>query len=258
MIKASRTCENVPFLNRAGNRFVCLLDDFRACMSTCMLAAFFTALIATSVDAQYSTYDTWDENFTIQALLGAVQFENLKLDIEDSVDSKEIDHSILPQLGGAWGTLPKGDRFQYGLECSLLIGFRFDDLNYLYLGGGGAYASISTSMWMFDLAGGPYANLFLGKNKRVRIYAAAGPLMTYADFDSDTEYPDETMEDESLAETAFGIGVYARTGFEFRIYEKGMLGLGARSTWSNVDFSDVGGKSELSGFAAFVSFTAGF
>ncbi len=51
--------------------------------------------------------------------------------------------------------------------------------------------------------------------------------------------------------------VYARAGFEFRIYEKGMLGLGARGTWSNVDFSEVGGSTDLVGIAAFVTFTAG-
>lgn len=80
--------------------------------------------------------------------------------------------------------------------------------------------------------------------------------MTYAAYKSDTTYSDAspgTSDDESV----FGIGAYARTGFEFRIYEKGMLGLGVRGTWANVDFSEVGGSSDLTGVAAFVSFTAG-
>ncbi|MCK4563394.1 MAG: hypothetical protein KAU94_01825 [Verrucomicrobia bacterium] len=214
------------------------------------------ALLVTSAAqaSQYHTYDTWDHNYTVQALLGAVQFENLKFDVEDG--NTEIDVSLLPQLGAAWGTIPKGDRFQYGLECSFLLGFRFDNLNYLYLGGGGAYASISTSMWMFDLAGGPYASLFLDKNRKVRLYAGGGPLMVYADYRSDTQYPDSTPDVDNH-ESVFGIGLYARAGFEFRLYEQGMLGLGARGTWSNVDFSEVGGSSELTGIAAFISFTAG-
>ena len=126
-------------------------------------------------------------------------------------------------------------------------------------GGAELYASISTSMWMFDLAGGPYASLFLDKKKRVRLYVGGGPLMTYADFRTDTDYPedDPDADDATDNESAFGIGVYARTGFEFRIYEKGMLGLGARGTWSSVDFSDVGGNTDLAGVAVFVSFTAG-
>ncbi len=212
-------------------------------------------LAATTLQAQYNTYDYWDKNYTAQALLGAVQYENLKFDVADSETSTDIDASLLPQLGAAWGTMPKDNRFQYGLECSLLLGFRFDELTYLYLGGSGAYARISFSMWTFDLAGGPYASLFLDKHRKVRVYASGGPLLSYADFRSDTDYPDRG--NESNDETVFGIGVYARAGFEFRLYEKGMLGLGARGTWSSLDLSNVGGSSELTGVAAFISFTAG-
>jgi len=227
--------------------------SIRNIISTGLVALSFANIAA---HAQYHAYDYWDQDYTVQALLGTVHFDHLEFDVDDSDPAKELDHSLLPQLGAAWGTMPKGNRFQYGLECSFLLGFRFDELNYLYLGGGGAYASISTSMWMFDLAGGPYASLFLDKKKRIRIYAGGGPLMTYADFRSDTTYP-EPLSDESIDETVFGLGAYARAGIEFRIYEKGMLGLGARGTWSNVDFSDVGGRSELTGHAAFATFTAG-
>ncbi|MEN7972333.1 MAG: hypothetical protein ABFR47_00710 [Verrucomicrobiota bacterium] len=215
-------------------------------------------LAASAANAQYNTYDFWDKPYTVQALLGAVQYEDLKFDVADSETSVDIDVSLLPQLGAAWGTLPRGNRFQYGLECSFLLGFRLDKLNYLYLGGSGAYASISTSMWMFDLAGGPYASLFLDKHHRVRIYAAGGPLMAYADFRSDTVYPEPLSTTESTDETVFGLGAYARAGFEFRIFEKGMLGLGVRGNWSSIDLSDIGGRSqELTGYAAFASFTAG-
>ncbi len=216
------------------------------------------ALLVTSAAqaSQYHTYDTWDHNYTVQALLGAVQFEDLKFDDSSgNGDTTEIDMSLLPQLGAAWGTVPKGDRFQYGLECSFLLGFRFDKVNFASAGGSGLYVSISTSMWMFDLAGGPYASVFLDKNRKVRLYAAGGPLMVYADYRSDREEDDGgTYENH---ESAFGLGLYARAGFEFRLYEQGMLGLGVRGSWSNVDLSDVGGSSDLTGAAAFISFTAG-
>ena len=223
----------------------------------------FTALVltTTAAQAQYHTYDTWDYNYTVQALLGAVQFENLKFDDSSGEGgTTEIDMSLLPQLGAAWGTVPKGDRFQYGLETSFLLGFQFDDINFISAGGSGLYVSISTSMWMFDLAGGPYASLFIDKKRTLRLYAAGGPLMVYADYSSDREETDDgTGESEAFEthESAFGLGLYARAGFEFRLYEKGMLGLGARGTWSSVDLSDVGGSTDLTGFAAFISFTAG-
>ena len=215
-------------------------------------------LTATAVQAQYSTYDYWDNNYTVQALLGAVQFENLKIDDtsgSDDPEAVEIDLSLIPQFGGAWGTIPKGDRFQYGLETSFLIGLRFDDINYISAGGNGLYVSISTSMWMFDFAGGGYASLFLDRNRKTRIYVGGGPLMTYVDYRSERE--EDGGVDVDTNESAFGIGLYARAGFEFRIYEAGMLGLGARGTWSSIDLSEVGGSSELTGIAAFVTFTAG-
>ncbi len=217
-----------------------------------LLCILFSVQSASALE-QASRYDMWDENYTVQALLGAIKYDGLKFDNVDGADSTEIDMSTIPQLGGAWSTIPKGDRFQYGLECSFLLGFKFDKINYAYLGSG-AYVSISTSMWMFDLAGGAYANLRL--TDAIRIYAGAGPLMMYADYQSDRDYDDATP-DTSSNESAFGLGVYARTGFEFRVSESGYLGMGVRGNWSNVDFSEVGGSSDISGLAAFVTFTAG-
>ncbi len=208
--------------------------------------------LASTAQAQYNTYDEWNQPYIVQALLGAVQYENLKLDVDNGIE--EIDLSIIPQLGAGWGTVPKGDRFQYGLECSFLLGFMTDDISF-YLNSGTTYVRISTSMWMFDLAGGPYASLFLDSNKKIRIYAAGGPLMTYADYRS--ERKEDSNPEENNNESIFGIGLYARTGIEFRLYDKGMLGLGVRGSWANVDFTEVGGSSELTGIAAFVSFTAG-
>jgi len=204
-------------------------------------------------------YDTWEENYNVQALLGGVKFKDLEVvDKEGSGDPIKIDVSTIPQVGGAWTTAPIGERFQYGLECSFLLGFRFDKVNSAYLGGGGLYISISTSMWMFDLAGGPYASLFLDKNQNIRIYAAAGPSMTYVDYRSERDESGTSTGTYTNSESAFGLGVYARTGFEFRVHERGMLGLGIRGTWSDIDLSSVSGSSELVGAAAFVTYTAGF
>ena len=216
-----------------------------------------TALLAAPFAAAQSDYDFWDENYTVQALLGGVRFDHLKFNIQDSATPARADLSTLPQLGGAWTTLPKGDRFQYGLETSLLFGFQIDHVNYLYLGGGGLRVSLSTSLWTFDLAGGGYASLFLDPARNVRLYAGGGPLLMYLDYHTDKEFSDNS-DAESNTKTAFGIGAYARTGLEFRVYDKGMLGFGARSSWVDVNLSDVGGRSRLNGIALFATFTAGF
>jgi len=222
------------------------------------LAGLAILLLSSAAPAQSHKYDFWEENYTVQALLGAVKYEDLKF--QDSSGNGDVitsEISTLPQLGGAWGTRPAGDRFQYGLECSFLLGFRFDKVNYASVGGSGLYVSISTSMWMFDLAGGPYANLFLDKGRKVRLYGGVGPLMTFADYRSDREETGTGGGTYYSQESVFGLGVYARAGVEFRVHRYGMLGLGARGTWSNVDFTEVGGNSDLAGLAAFVTYTAG-
>lgn len=223
-----------------------------------MILIITTAVAACSMaSAQYSKYDFWDNNYTVQALLGAVKYDDLVFQAQDG-ENVEIDLSTLPQLGGAWTTLPaEPGRFELGLECSFLLGFRFDKVNYLQAGGSGLYVSLSMSMWMFDLAGGGYANLYLDEGRKVRLYAGAGPLMNYAYYSTERDF-DDTTPNVSTTESVFGLGVYARTGIEFRIHRYGMLGVGARGTWSNVDFSEFSSNSDLVGIAAFASYTAGF
>ena len=218
-------------------------------INTLALTGLATLMFAGGVRAEDATYDTWEQNYVVQALLGAVQYENLKIDVDGG--NAEVDLSIIPQIGAGWGTRPKGERLQYGLECSFLLGFMADDISFR-AGGGSTVVNVSASMWMFDFAGGPYASLFLDKNKKVRVYAAGGPLLTYANYRADASIPEEDH-----SESVFGLGLYARTGVEFRIYDKGMLGLGLRGSWASVDLSEVGGSTDLTGMAAFISFTAG-
>ncbi|HSR88008.1 MAG TPA: hypothetical protein VLL07_03560, partial [Pontiella sp.] len=81
-------------------------------------------------------------------------------------------------------------------------------------------------------------------------------LMMYADYNSDKDLSDDTTDDED--ESAFGVGAYARAGLEFRVYQYGMLGMGVRSIYADIDFSEVSGTTDVRGIAAFVTFTAGF
>lgn len=205
--------------------------------------------------------ETWDDSLiadsNTQALLGVIELRDLKFNVSDSATPAQTDFSLLPQLGGAWGTAPRGDRFQYGLEASFLLGAQVDKLNYLYAGGGGLRISLSTSLWLFDLAGGVYANLYLDDEKKMRIYAAAGPQLMYATYRENRDFSDGSNSTSS-SDNAFGAGAYARAGIEFRIHNSGMLGFGVRNTWSSMDFRDAGGSSHLDGTAVFVTYTLGF
>lgn len=204
--------------------------------------------------------DNWEQAPAVsstQALLGAIELRDLKFDISDSATPTQTDFSLLPQFGGAWGTAPRGNRFQYGLEASFLLGARVDKLNYLYAGGGGLRISLSTSLWLFDLAGGAYANLYLDDNKKIRLYAAAGPQLMYATYRENRKFSDGS-DSTSSSDSAFGAGAYARAGIEFRLDNAGMVGLGVRNTWSWMDFRNADNSSHLDGIAVFATYTVGF
>ena len=217
-------------------------------------ATLFAATLSSHAQGDWTS--SWDEPYTVQALLGVMQFDDFTFTHEGT--PAETNFDLIPELGGAWATLPKGDKLQYGLECSFLLGFKADSVSGGFVNGV-TYVRIEGSMWMFDLAGGGYINYMLGD--AARIYAGAGPLIMYIDYNSDKYTDDTTNPDpevkESSSSTSFSVGAYARTGIEFRIHDQGYLGLGARGTWSGVDFSDVGGPNGLAGIAGFISYTVG-
>lgn len=190
---------------------------------------------------------------SVQALLGAVRYDNLTVESANGTSSQTIDLTTMPQFGGAWSTASKGEKLQFGLECSFLMSFNYGSANYST-----PTSKVSTdySLWLLDLAGGLYANIFLGKAEKVRVYAAAGPLLMTALSYSES-YQDNLIGSDYYyrnSENAFGYGLYARTGFEFRVQEFGMLGLGVRGTWTDTDLSTI---NDLTGIGAFVTYTVG-
>ncbi|MDF7799709.1 hypothetical protein P4C99_09540 [Pontiellaceae bacterium B1224] len=196
-------------------------------------------------------YGEEEGNFTIQALLGGVQYDGLDFTSPDGTNTTDM--ASLPQLGGVWSTVPKGDKLSFGLECTFLLGFKFDDTSY-YAGNNNIYVSASSYLWLIDFSGGGYANLMLGK--KARLYGAAGPLIMLSFYGSKQEYTSGTPN-SSQSETAYGFGAYARAGLEFEVHNGGYLGAGVRCNWSNIDFDAVSNSSDVSGIAGFITYTAG-
>lgn len=192
-----------------------------------------------------------EPNYAIQALLGGARYDGLEFETtaDDGSSVTTTDMSRLPQLGGAWSTLPKGDKLQFGLECSFLLGFKFDDVT-TYNGAHGTYVDVSSSLWLFDIAGGAYLNLDLGE--KLRVYGAAGPVMMVGLYNTETDY-----NNVNQSETEVGFGLYARAGLELKVQRNGYLGAGLRGTYSSLDFSEAGGSSDLKGIGVFLTYTAG-
>jgi hypothetical protein len=209
----------------------------------------FGLMIAAVAHGQYD--DPEEGNFTIQALLGGVQYSGLEFTSPGG--SNTTDMASLPQLGGAWSTKPKDEGLSFGLECTFLLGFKFDDVT-TYAGNNNIIVTSSSSLWLLDFSGGGYANLMLGN--KVRLYAAAGPLVMLSFYDSDEQYSDGSPK-TSESETTYGFGAYARTGLEFEVHNGGYLGAGVRWNWSNLDFDNVSSDSNISGIGGFITYTAG-
>ncbi len=217
-------------------------------MRTPTLTALITVLISTSAMAQ-----TTERGASIQALLGAVRYDDIVIDNGYGGFSGTVDTSTMPQFGGIWSTPSKGGKIQVGLECNFLMAFNYGSAAY----NPNPTTRVSTdyNVWMFELAGGVYGHLFLGKGDMIRLYAATGPLMMSSILHAYT-YQDGLVNDSYYynSEYAFGWGFYARTGIELRVQEFGMLGLGVRGSWAD---TDLGSGSDLVGIAACVSFTSG-
>lgn len=191
---------------------------------------------------------------SVQALFGAVRYDDLIIQNANGTASQTLDISTMPQFGGVWSTAPKGEKLQFGLECSFLMGFNYGSVSYSPSPASNVYTDYS--LWMFDLAGGPYANLFLGKEEKVRLYASGGPLLSWA-WSYSESFQDNLIGSDYYYrnnENAFGYGLYARAGFEFRVQPYAMLGLGVRGSWVDTDMSTI---SDLTGIGAFVTYTAG-
>ena len=100
------------------------------------------------------------------------------------------------------------------------------------------------------------AVLEVGKAEKVRIYAAAGPMimpiLTYSEGYQDNAIGNDYYYRNN--ENAFSYGLYGRTGVEIRVNEYGMLGIGLRGTWVETDLGNV---NDFTGLGAFVTYTAG-
>lgn len=216
---------------------------------TPIFAALLSVLISTYAQAQ-----SVERGPSIQALLGAVRYDDIVVDNGYGGYSGTVDVSTMPQFGGVWSTAPKGDKLQIGLECNFLMGFNYGSAAYTTTTPA-SRISVDYNVWMFELAGGVYGHLFFGKNDMVRLYAATGPLIMSSILHAYT-YKDGLVDDSYYynSEYSFGWGFYARTGIELRVKEYGMLGLGVRGSWAD---TDIGAGSDLTGIAAFVSFTSG-
>lgn len=221
-----------------------------------------TVSVACLHSSQLFAFEKYTPTF-VQAMVGAAQFSEDDLTFADTSandgTTSNNDLSTMPYLGMAIQYPFKGENTQIGLDAAFLFGWRSKDTN-VRGGSGNLAVSIDSSLWLGDLS----ADLFVKHtfNDRWRTYVAAGPTMVFGEYseDTDEEYSDnETNDKHEKSDSVFGIGAYARGGFDYLFGSNAYIGVCIRGLKTNIEFDDAPeASSSLSGVQGFLTFSRHF
>ena len=185
----------------------------------------------------------------MHGFFGASMFDKVEADASGGaiVDGDRGDVDEYPVIGGgAQWKYGGGERIDWGLEGLMSFGWR-GDAEAFVIGGGGATVAIEVDLLIFELFGGPFASVFLGD--KLRVYGAVGPIMQFADYSQSGNLDDDG--------SGFGYGWYARTGAEFVLPSRTLLGFGVRWSDTEVDLGGSLGDLEMEGVQAVLTVSRG-
>lgn len=188
----------------------------------------------------------WEPHVPIlQGWFGAQQFETLDRTGGAVREIEQDGRTRYPVVGGGGQWKLAGEHFDFGLEAMISFNWRSEATAFAS-GSGGTTIAVDVDLLVIELFGGPFFSVFLGE--KLRLYVAAGPLMQFVDYDQIALPEGELGEAFDDSASGFGLGTYARTGFEFLITPRYWLGLGVRWTDSVVELDDGFGELDLEGF----------
>lgn len=198
--------------------------------------------------------------YHVQGMLGRMTIDEGDFLLEGATEADdpnlfEGDPVHIPMLGASVQRMLGGDRFEYGVEGGGLFSWDTDRWG-VFISNGGAYIHLETSILLADLFFGGYMATDIGE--RLRFYIGAGPLIIYGQQKIDPDYP--TIEPHSPykknTKSDWDVGLYARTGIEFRFTEKLIAGLGVRWIQTQLNLNNSGGKSEVEGIQVLFTLAA--
>jgi hypothetical protein len=186
----------------------------------------------------------------MQGYFGVSYFDKVSVDGNGPghVDGDEGDLDQMPVFGGGGQWKLSGEKVDFGLEGMFDFSWRANAEAFV-VGGGGAAIAVDVDLWIWELYGGPFISTFIGD--KMRLYAAAGPVLQWASYD-------QTGGLSSDHGSGFGTGLYARTGIEFVLPSRTMVGLGARWSDTRTDLSGGAGDLEIDGLQIVLTVTRGF
>jgi hypothetical protein len=184
----------------------------------------------------------------LQGFFGVTSFDQVQTqDGSTSVDGDDGDLDQLPLLGGGGQWKIGGERIDAGIEGMFTFAGRANATAFA-TGSNGAVLVVDADIMLFELYAGPFVNVFLGD--KWRVYAAAGPLWQWANYDQN----DGQVHDTG---TGYGFGTYARTGIETMLPSHAWVGFGVRWSKSEVDLGDTFGQLEVEGVQFMITVSAG-
>lgn len=138
-----------------------------------------------------------------------------------------------------------GDAFKYGWETGALFSIDSDTRSWYASSGGTAAIAVDVNSIMIDYFLGGY--LAIEPNDHFRLYAGAGPLLIWAQRETEPEVsaPEYVT---SATESEFGAGLYARAGLDIFFTKQFGIFAGARINETTLSFEDDTGKVDIEGY----------
>lgn len=133
---------------------------------------------------------------------------------------------------------------EYGWETGALISWDSDvrAIGSSTGSGGNVIVSIDVNSFLLDYYAGGY--LAFQPAKRFRLSVGGGPILIWSKWES---IPDSTVSDESISNSGWGAGVYARVILDIFITEQIGLNVGVRINKTTLSFDDATGKIDIEG-----------
>jgi len=195
----------------------------------------------------------------VQGLVGAAQFSSDDLTFAETSTTDGKDLSNMPYIGMAFQYPFHGENTQIGLDGSFLFGWRSKDTRIVGVNNQ-ITINIDSSLWLGDFSAGLFVKHTF--NDRWRTYVAAGPAIMFGEYSEDTADEDPqtgTAENFDTTDSAFGVGVYARGGFDYRFGYNAYVGICVRGLKTNMEFDGAPeASSGLSGIQGFLTFSRHF
>jgi len=185
----------------------------------------------------------------LQGFFGAFLLDQVER-ADDDLSADEVepaDLDTMPVIGGG-AQIPLGgnERAQIGVDVGLAIAWRGDTAAFA-VGGSGLTVVVDTSVSLWELYGGAYADTLRGK---WRLYGGIGPSLVFANYRLNSD--DETAF-SSQDGSGFGVGGWVRAGIERVVSESMLVGIGARWLTADIDLSGGLGDLEVEGTQVFIT-----